>query len=301
MRIFVSGGTGFIGQYLLREEAANNSFVVASRRSGFDGLFMHENILYKCCDYSIESLCELMSGCDAVVHLGALRSTKDNEQSIENYYGNISSTENVFSAASLCGITNAVNISTIAVYGAELPLPYVETEVSPISLYALTKLMSEQLCLYYNCKKSMFIKTLRLSQVLGYGERGGYMLAIFLENCLAGKKLSVYGEGKQARDYIYVKDVVRGIMAALDKPHTKGVFNLGSGVASSNREIAEHYCGVFENSAGVELLTDKPENTNCTQMDMTKTHTELGFSPLYSFKAALEDMKAIIESEGKRN
>lgn len=291
MIIGLTGATGFIGKYLLRLYSAEHKFVCATSRTDFSGLYQNGNIEYYHSDYSRKSFTEIFKDCDALISLGAVRSTPEKEESICNYFENVASTENLILAGAELGITNMVSVSSRSVYSEKCKCPYNEEVTFPVNLYGVSKLYCDNLCEYYNAKLNLNIKSLRLSQVIGAGERGGYILAVFLEKCQKGEPLSVYGQGRLSRDYIYVKDVAAGIICALEHPEKKGIFNLGSGVKTSNRELAEIYCEVFENKAGYTLLTDKQEFGSDTMLDMTKTTEQLGFAPKYTVKEAVYDMK----------
>lgn len=229
--------------------------------------------------------------------MGAKRSDKEREKSICNYFDNIQISEALFEACEKLGITNIVNISSIAVYDAALEYPFAEKgNTTPISNYGIVKRAIEDIAYLKNKKNGMKIKSLRVAQVMGVGERAGYMLSIFLDKCLKKETLSVYGTGKAGREYIYVKDVAKAIICAAEAKEKAGVYNIGSGVLTSNLELAQSYCSVFENEKGYVLL-DKPEVLEYYLMNVKLAEKELGFKADYTVKTALEDMKVLIEKE----
>ena len=298
-KIGVTGGTGFIGQYLLRHCADRFECAVVTSGSGGRKRFDHPNIRYIVSDYSEESLHEAFAGCDAIVHLGAKRSDADSEKAFSNYQGNLLFSESVFRTARDLGITNVVNISSTAVYGYDMKPPFSEdAAVSPLSFYGACKRSIELIAALYNKKFGMRIKSLRLAQVIGEGERGGYMLTIFKDRCREGLPLNVYGHGRAGREYVYVRDVVRAIETAMDHPDSMGAFNIGMGVFTSNLELAETYCDVFENKAGCVLLTDKPETVFDYRMDVDKARRELGFACEYDLRSAIADVRRTLEEVG---
>lgn len=291
MIIGLTGATGFIGKHLLNLYSSEHKFICATSKKDFSGLLHNKNIEYHFSDYSIDSLTQIFKNCNALVNLGAVRSTAENQTSLTNFFPNISSTENLLITANKLNIKNIVNISSRAVYSAHCPTPYTEDVTSPISLYGVSKLCCEELCEYYNEKYDFKIKSLRISQVIGLGERSGYLLATFLENCQNQKPLCVYGQGKLSRDFIYVKDVAKGIITALNHSEEKGIFNLGSGYMVSNLELAQFYCLAFNNKAGFKALTDKQETGDDYYLDMSKTKKQLEFISDYTIKEAIYDMK----------
>ncbi len=298
MKIGLTGGTGFIGQYILKENTDENEFVVITSREGTDGLFTHPNISYVTANYTGADFERVFDGCDAIVHLGAKRSTKEAEESVLNYTDNLRVSEDLFKACVNLNIKNVVNISSYAVYDTTLALPFEESlATAPLSNYGLMKHTIEGLAHLFNRKHAMNIKSLRLAQVIGVGERGGYMLSIFLERCLNQQVLNVYGKGTAGREYIYVKDVSKAVMCALKSETKKEIFNIGNGYITTNLELAQAFCKVFDNKSGYECLTDKKEIVEHYLMSGDLAKKELGFTPDFTLEGALSDMKGIIENQ----
>nr|WP_296957173.1 NAD-dependent epimerase/dehydratase family protein [uncultured Mediterraneibacter sp.] len=298
MKIGVTGGTGFIGQYLLKENSDENEFFVITSRADCADLYTHPNITYVTEEYDQNGFKKAFSECEAVVHLGAKRSSKEYEESILNYTDNLRVSEELFKACRELGIKNIVNISSTAVYDSTLPTPFTEKmAVAPLSNYGAMKHTIEGVAHLFNRKYGMNIKSLRIAQVMGVGERGGYMLSIFQQRCLAQEPLNVYGKGIAGREYIYVKDVAKAIMCALNSKTEKEIFNIGSGTLTSNLELAQAFCEVFENKAGYQCLTDKKEVIEYFLMLGEEAKSELGFEPDYTLKKALYDMRNILEGK----
>ena len=296
MIIAVTGGTGFIGQYFLRALPAEHSAVILSERTDFSGLYHRENIRYRTVSYSEDDFCPILEGCDCLVHLGSARSDPETEKAFSNYFPSIAFSEKVFSAAQRLGIRNAVNISSISVYGGDMNSPYRESDrIHPISYYGLAKYCVEEIAKRCNEKYDMCIKSLRVAQVLGLGEREGYMPSIFLKHCLNQEKLSVFGTGSAGKEYIYVKDVAAGIISACEHESEKGIFNLGSGIYTTNLELAQTFCDVFQNKSGFELLPERAETSLLYRMDVSETARRLGFTARYQICDALQDIRNSIE------
>lgn len=299
MKIGLTGGTGFIGQHFVREYADSHTFVVATAHKGNDSCFQHENVIYRHTDYSADSFCGVFEDCDCIVHLGAMKSSAGDEKSIVNFYDNITSSENVFYAAQRLGIENVVNISSRCVYEPGLKKPFQEAAVSPLNRYGAAKLCAENIAALFNRNHGMKIKSLRIAQVIGLEVRAGDLPAVYLEKCLQGQQLAVYGYGKSKKEYIYIKDVVAAIMCACLKPELSGPFNIGSGVPTTNLELAQAFCKVFENPEGYRLLTDKKEDGLSFLMDGTLAAEQLGFCAHYSLETALADMKKDLGEQDK--
>lgn len=295
MRIGLTGATGFIGQHLLKDYAFNHTFVAATSRLDTGRFFQHANIQYVHSDYSLASYRSIFDGCDCIVHLGAKRFSAENEKSIHNYIENITASECLFDAACTLGIKNIVNMSTISVYNPSQKPPYTEEQAHPFNRYGISKLCIEELAGLYNRKEGMYIKSLRLAQVIGLGERGGYLLAVYLERSLNGQTLNVFGQGLSAREYIYIKDVTAAIMCACQKETAAGPFNIGTGLAVSNLQLAQAFCSVFQNPGGYSLQQEKQEDGLSYNMDVSRAKLVLGFCAKYEIYGALTDMKKEVE------
>ena len=290
-RIAVTGGTGFIGSVFLEKYASIAEYIVASEHPE-KARFEHDNITYLKSDYSYESLCSVFDGCDAVVHLAAKRPDRLSEEKAESYIENIVVSDNVFRAAQYAGITNVVNISSVSVYDDKTDSPYLEGKEHPMSFYGFSKLSSEIAADMYNRKYGMKIKSLRLAQVIGSGERGGYMLAIFADRCMKGEALDIFGDGSPRRGYVYVKDAARAIYLALCKEEVFGTFNIGMNFDISNLELAQAFCKAYGNSAGYVLHPEKTVKAEKGYMCCDKARDILGFVAEYDIIGAICDMRS---------
>lgn len=292
MKIGITGGTGFIGQHLLRLYCPVHTFVCITSGRLTKSRFEHVNLSYVPSDYSEASMREAFSGCDCLIHMGGKRSTKENELHPDSYDDSIRSSLTLFSVAHQLGISNVVFCSSCAVYDKDTPSPHREDmAISPLSYYGVSKAVIELYAQQYNKRFGMHIKALRIAQVLGNGERGGYMLSVFKERCEQGLPLDVFGTGQSGREYIYVKDVARAILCACQRPERSGVFNIGSGLVRTNAEVARLFCEVYENAAGFRFHPEQRENPLSHCMDVSRAQQELGFTIQYSMQDALTDMR----------
>ena len=136
----------------------------------------------------------------------------------------------------------------------------------------------------------MNIKILRLSQVIGKSE-GGYMIDLFIKNALSGQPLNVFGKSEGRRDYIYVKDACSGIKKALDSYQKRGIYNIGSGVGKTSKELALAVAEGFESQSEIIQLIDKKEDTSVSFLDIQKAKNDLKFECKYTLKEAFADLK----------
>jgi len=291
MKIGVTGGTGLIGQQLLKEYADGNVFLVVTAQRNVSQYFQHEHVQYRFSDYSTKSLCEHFKDCECLVHLGAKKSSAIDEESIEQFYVNISFAETVFKAAHALNIPNVINISSRCVYSPSLVTPYQETITLPLNNYGIAKLCTENIAELYNQKYAMNIKSLRVAQVISKELGDNSLFSAYLRQSLAGEMLYVFGEGKSSKEYIYIKDVCAAIISGCCSQNLKGSFNIGTGITTSNKELAEMICKVFHNQKGYCILKEKREDQLYYLMDVSKAERTLKFKNKFSLTQALEDIK----------
>jgi len=296
MKIAITGTTGVLGKYVVEELAEHNLVLIGLPIEDMEVLYANiKSARLVTSDYSIESLTEALVGVDAVVHLAAIRHKKE-FKSLEDYADNMRTCENIYAACRFHGIRNIVFTSSRAVYSPAVnEVPFQETDsVSPSMLYAQSKLAGERAGLSL---PDLNLKCLRLAQLMAAEEREGYMLKTFIQRADRGEPLVLYDEGVGRREYLYVRDAARAIKAALEKPEERGVFNVGSGVATSHRELAEAVSKVFAGGQ-LEVVCDisRDEDKSTVLMDGTKFRSTFGWSPDYTLESSLQEIKGIYEA-----
>ncbi len=292
MRVVITGASGFLGGYLVKELLRVGAEpLLLSRRSGQ---------VYGCpllqSDYSAASLAELFKDADAIVHLASTRGVYEH---LSAYYDCIDLTENVYQAAVQSGVTNIVYASSISVYSG-LELPYFETLApAPGSLYGIHKLACESLGNFFSSRNGLKIKNLRLAHLYGANENNNYMINLFFRQAFSHQQLHVFSKNSARRQMLYAKDAALAILNALDKHDLSGTFNIGSNDVLTNSEIAETICRVFSPELNV-LYGDKIEHMPSSYMDSTKARKLLQYRPRYSFEEAVkeiyEDMSKVVRS-----
>ena len=300
MRIALTGGSGFIGKWIIKELADEHEFVVLGRSRAITQLSVGaQPIRYLNTDYGTTSLMATLKNVDAVVHLAARRpGLKSTSETFQDFLPNIEIASNLFEVCTVLNIKNIVNISSISVYGLNNPLPWSEAQrCFPESYYGVAKLCTEHLANYYNRQKGTAIKSLRVAQVVGVGEREGFLLMTFINKARRQETLQVFGTGTGQREYIYVKDVASAVGAAIKTGNSGGCFNIGTGKTTAHKDLAEMINTVFENQGTVTFLQDKPEDPSRHLMDVNKAGRELHWQAEWSLEAALEDMKHIFASK----
>ena len=250
-RVVVTGGAGFIGSHLVEELASRDFYVVivddlsTGKMANVERLlddghveFAQESIL------NLPELRTLFRGADYVFHQAALASVplSIDEPKLANEV-NLTGTLNVLLAARENGARKVVFASSAAVYGDTPVLPNTEDSTpNPMTPYAVTKLAAEHYCRVFTEVYEVPTVCLRYFNVYGPGQDANswYSAAIskFIQLVSEGKAPVIFGDGEQARDFVYVGDIVRANIMAAESGAT-GVYNIGTGKSVSVNELAE--------------------------------------------------------------
>lgn len=297
MRVCVTGGTGFIGQYLIRDYAKEYDFVVPVRNNSNIEKW-NTSAEYRECDFSVDSLKGIFKNCDVVIHLAAKGMPKKKEAlRMEDYTHNIECAAHVFEACKELGIKNIICTSTKAVWGQVYPD---ETKFlkeydipNPDDEYGVSKLCVETLAHFYQHTYGMNITLFRMAEVCGIDLTRGMLnpfWSVVLNAVIEKRVVPIYGKGIAGRDLIYVKDVARALVLGIEKKKA-GIYNIGAGYITTNIEIAKMFCDIFNDKAGIEFHPEKEEWGTTVCMDTKKARDELGYKALYNLRDIVLDIK----------
>jgi UDP-glucose 4-epimerase len=241
LRAIVTGGAGFIGSHVAEGLVARgdevhvlDSFVTGSREKVPDGAELHVGDIRSDApalfdEVRPELVCHLAAQAD--VNTSVERPEYDAEV-------NVWGTLQILQAARAHGAHIVFSSTGGAIYG-ECDGPAAEdAPLRPISPYGISKLAAEEYVAGWNRLFGSHHVALRFANVYGARQEAtleGGVIAIFLERMAAGKPTTIFGDGKQTRDFIYVGDVVRGVLAAIE--HAGGVYNIGTGIETSVNEL----------------------------------------------------------------
>ena len=284
MKILVTGGAGFIGSNLVDKliDEGHKVFVIDNLLSGKKENLNKKAIFYKADICDLNKILPLFKGIDYVFHLAANpRVIFSVENPIESHRINVDGTLNVLYASYKNKVKRLIFASSAAVYGEIKKLPLKENTIPhPVSPYVLHKLIGEYYCKLFSNLYNLETVCLRYFNV--YGPRmdpnGPYALVIckFLKLRKENKPLTIYGDGKQTRDFVYVDDVVKAnILTMKSKKVGRGeIINICSGKNYSINYIAKLIGGkkiylpkrigeikhtLGDNSLAKKLLGWKPE------------------------------------------
>src|SRR3954470_11524236 len=302
MRALVTGGAGFIGSNLVDalldrgDEVTVVGGLSTGRVENLDGARRRGIAFHECDITDAGRLRTKFSGTrpDIVFHLAA---QIDVRKSIEDPAWdagiNVGGTINVLEAARACGVARVVTASTGgAIYGEVEPIPTPESVAPrPMAAYGTSKLCAETYCGWYQRLYGLSAVTLRYGHVYGprqdpLGEAG--VIAIFCGKLISGERPTIYGDGRQTRDYTYVADVVAANLAAASHPEAHGVYNAGTGRESSVLEVLaalRRAAGVSEEEFAPEVAPGRLGELQRSALDVTRARAELGFTA----RASLDD------------
>lgn len=239
-KILVTGGAGFIGSHLSNKliDLGYKVFVVDNLLSGKKGRLKREVEFYKE-DIRSKNFPNVLKRIkpDVIYHLAAQSSIAQSAKNPQNDFEiNLLATQNLIGLANTFKVKKFIFASSAAIYGESKKLPADENSAkNPISIYGLFKLSSEFLLSINGKINQLSYVSLRYSNV--YGEKQdayteGGVVAIFVKKILNDELVTVNGDGKQTRDFMYVSDVTNANLAVLNK-NIVGEFNISTGLETS--------------------------------------------------------------------
>ncbi len=302
MRVLITGGAGFVGSHLadaclLRGDEV---YVLDDLSTGsidnIEYLKRHPYFHYTIGRVQNASVtAELVDRVDMVYHLAAevgVRRVIDSPIStIEN---NVQATEVVFNAAAKKG-KRVLFTSTSEVYGLSTDLPYKEDGNIVMGAaskgrwsYACSKALDEFLALAYYQERQMPVTVVRLFNTVGPRQTGHYGMVVpsLVQQAMTGKPMTVYGDGSQSRCFGFVKDVVRALVALMERPEAAGeIYNIGASTEISILDLAKRVKEITDSNSPIVLVPyadayesgyqDMPRRIP----DTTKLRNLVGFAP----------------------
>lgn len=298
----VTGGAGFIGSHLVERlmERGNRVIVYDNFDEYYSG--KEENLcnasghpdfaLVRADILDFETLRETLRGVDVVFHLAAqpgVRFSLNNPQKTNSV--NTAGTINVLEAAKRAGVKRLVFSSSSSVYGTPLYMPVDEEHPNnPLSIYGGSKLAAEKYCRIYNDFLGLDSVILRYHTVYGPRQRPDMALHKWASLLSMGKSPTIYGDGRQTRDFTYVDDIVEGTLRAAEVEAIGGeIFNLGCGSRVSINEAVMMLMGSM-GLEDVEPVYEPPKQGDApdTHADIRKACRVLGYKPQVALDEGIE-------------
>ncbi|HKI69671.1 MAG TPA: NAD-dependent epimerase/dehydratase family protein, partial [Verrucomicrobiae bacterium] len=295
MRVLVTGGAGFIGSHIVEHfQGKAEVRVLDNLRSGFKqnlSSLQHEFIKASILDR--ETVRRMMAGVDCVFHLAAMISVPESmQQPVECNEINTRGTLVVLEEAARAGVNKLVFSSSAAIYGDNPTVPKVETMLpEPKSPYAITKLDGEYYCRMFAAEGRLQTTCLRYFNVFGPRQdpKSQYAAAvpIFIDRAAKNEPITIYGDGEQTRDFIYVKDIVAANVFFATQSAVTGVFNVAYGQRITINELARTICQLTGSRSEIKHAAERPGDVKHSMASIDKLRTA-GFSATGSLREGLE-------------
>ena len=299
MKVLVTGGGGFIGSHIVDRLLADghgvrvlDNFATGRRENLLDVLSDIE--LVEGDIQSYERVHNAVSGCEVVLHQGALPSVPRSVQDpLTSNATNVTGTLNVLLAARDSGVRRVVYASSSSIYGANPELPKHEALLpQPISPYAVAKLAGEGFCRSFHEVFGLETVALRYFNVFGPRQdplsQYSAVVPNFITALTGGGQPVVYGDGEQSRDFTYVGNVVDGNVLAMSAEGVAGkLYNLAAGERTSLNELLRHIGSLVGNEADARYEAARLGDVKHSHADVSAARRDLGYSPSVTVEEGL--------------
>lgn len=295
----IIGGGGFIGRAIVQELLllGERKIVVIGREASAPHLPATVRYVQNQSGASGDLLDNILSEVDEVIDLAYATVPQTSFQNpVNDILVNLPEAVRLFEHASRWSLRKFVWVSSGGtVYGHARQVPLTEEHATnPVSPYGITKLAIEKYAHLYYATSQLPIVCVRPSNAFGEGQRvyaGQGFIATAIASLIDHRTLDLFGEEGTIRDYLHVQDVARGIIAALIDGHAGQVYNLGSGIGYSNRQILEQL-EPLANTLGLPLrlrvLPERPFDVKVNVLDNSKLQAHTGWKPQLTFKQGIQ-------------
>lgn len=303
MKILVTGAAGFIGSTLSEALLARGDEVVgldnfndyyspARKRANVAPLLAHPRFRLIEGDFADAAVAgeAVAWKPDAVAHIGAMGSVR---YSVKNpalfVQANIVGTANLLEAARGAGVPHFVFASTSSVYGQTDKIPFVETDPTdrPLAPYPASKKAGEVMGHAYHNMHGMSFTALRFFNVYGPKGRPDMMPYIVTDSLVRGKEITLFDAGAMRRDWTFVGDILKGVIAAIDTPLGYEVINLGRGEPIDMNEFVRIAEEITAKKAIIRVAPAPASEPKVTFADVQKARRLLGYAPGVSVREGL--------------
>jgi dTDP-glucose 4,6-dehydratase len=300
MKLFVTGGAGFIGSNFVHRTLASHpdwKLLVVDKLTYAGNLKNLESALNPDrCEFVQMDICDpavidLLKGCDAVIHFAAESHVdRSIEDAAEFVRTNVDGTQNLIQASRQAGVPRFIHVSTDEVYGSlgEEGEFTEESPIQPNSPYAATKAASDLLVMAYVCTHRFPGIITRCSNNYGPYQFPEKFIPLMIAQALAGQPLPVYGKGANVRDWIHVSDHCDAVDVVLQQGRLGEVYNIGGGREMRNLEVARLILKALGRPETlIEFVKDRPGHDLRYAINCDKLANETGWTARTSFEEGM--------------
>ncbi|MEA3466569.1 MAG: NAD-dependent epimerase/dehydratase family protein [Thermodesulfobacteriota bacterium] len=301
MNILITGGAGFIGSHLTKTllDQGHHIRVLDNFSTGkMANLPQAEATQLKIINADIcdnAAVIETTSAVDAIIHLAAIASVQASvDDPVTTHAVNLGGTINLLEAARLNRVPKFVFSSSAAVYGNVKNLPTTEsTQLAPLTPYAADKLASEHYIDFYRRQHGINTSVFRFFNI--YGPRQdpsspySGVISIFIERAIKEQGITIYGDGQQSRDFVFVSDLTRVLSQAVtmtNAPTTS--INIGNGEKTSLLELLHIVESLSQKKLNVCYSAARPGDIRCSLADNTYLQETFHYAPKWTIQKGLE-------------
>ncbi|MCG8917843.1 dTDP-glucose 4,6-dehydratase [Actinokineospora sp. PR83] len=304
MRVLVTGGAGFIGSHYVRQALGGayptladaevvvfDKLTYAGNRANLDPVADSERLRFvegDICD--AELVRQTMTGVDLVVHFAAESHVDRSILGAADFVlTNVLGTQTLLQAAVDAEVSKFVHVSTDEVYGSIDEGSWPETHpLEPNSPYSASKASSDLIARSFFKTHGLPVCITRCSNNYGPYQFPEKVIPLFTTNLLDGKKIPLYGDGLNVRDWLHVDDHCHGIQLVADGGRAGEVYNIGGGTELTNKELTALLLeATGTDDSFIQPVIDRKAHDRRYSVDITKISTELGYTPRVAFADGL--------------
>jgi UDP-glucuronate 4-epimerase len=302
-RALVTGCAGFIGSHLVESLLAdghevlgvdcfNPNYDAADKWANLAAALDHDGFTFLETDLAIADADALLADCTTVFHLAAEPGVRASWGTRFDRYvhNNVTATQRLLEASSAEPRRRVVYASSSSVYGDAEELPtHEDATPQPLSPYGVTKLAAEHLCQLYHAEQGVETVALRYFSVYGPRQRPDMAFRRFCEAAIARRRIELFGDGRQTRDFTFVADIVAATRAAATAGGIAGqVFNVGGGSRVSLNSTLERLSALAGRPLDVRRQAREDGDVLHTGADIARAREKLGYEPSTSLEDGLQ-------------
>jgi dTDP-glucose 4,6-dehydratase len=304
LKILITGAAGFIGSNFLKHllQSESNwrvSHVRVLDKLTYSGLLKNfgslagdsfEFIQGDICDSRVTA--RSLEGIDVVFNFAAESHVDKSISSSRVFFEtNVVGTQTLLENSLKNNVGKFIHISTDEVYGSILEGSWTEEfPLSPNSPYAASKASSDLLCLSFARTFGMDVRITRCSNNYGANQFPEKIIPLFVTNLIEGKKVPLYGSGKNVRDWLHVQDHCKALLLVAHKGRAGEVYNIGGGQELNNINLTKIILNEFGYGEDwIEFVPDRKGHDFRYSVNISKAQNELGYQPSILFKEGIKD------------